>query len=73
MRLWCTTKHENSQTGRKSFIFNTRSGYFHSSVNHVRYFRIANRTQSAAKGTSRDKRLAVQRFLSAYAEIEVVD
>jgi len=31
MRLWRTTKHENSQTGRKSFIFNTRSGYFHSS------------------------------------------
>jgi uncharacterized protein DUF4440 len=30
MRLWRTTKHENSQSGRKSFVFNTRSGYFHS-------------------------------------------
>jgi len=27
---WRTTKHENSQAVRKSFIFNTRSGYFHS-------------------------------------------
>jgi hypothetical protein len=32
MRLWRTTKHENSQTGRKPFIFNTHSGYFHSSA-----------------------------------------
>jgi hypothetical protein len=31
MRLWRTTKHENSQTGRKSFIFNTHFRYFHSS------------------------------------------
>jgi hypothetical protein len=30
MRLWRTTKHENSQTRGKSFIFNKRSGYFHS-------------------------------------------
>jgi hypothetical protein len=35
MRLWRTTKHENSQTGRKPFIFNTHSGYFHSSVNQA--------------------------------------
>jgi hypothetical protein len=32
MRLWRTTKHENSQTGRKPFIFNTHSSYFHSSA-----------------------------------------
>jgi hypothetical protein len=32
MRLWRTTKHENSQTGRKSFIFNTHFRYFHSSA-----------------------------------------
>jgi hypothetical protein len=31
MRLWRTTKHENSRAGRKSFSFSKCSGYFQSS------------------------------------------
>lgn len=28
MSRWCTSEHENSRLGRKSFAFNTRSGFF---------------------------------------------